>query len=270
MPRPPRASAARPNFFPMPRTAPSADVPVIAHLRTPPADALIESHRHPWGQLIFPLRGGLRIIAGNTSLIAPIFRAAWVPAEMLHEVAALGVAEFYALYLWPEASPLPADRCVVIEASPLMRDLAASLAGDMPVTDRRHGLITSLLLEELRAAPPVSLDLQMPTDRRLRLLCDALMEQPDDDRSLAQWASEVGASERTLARLFSTELGTSFGTWRQQVRLARAVDWIARGVPVASVAARLGYANPAAFSAMFRRALGVSPREFTREGKTKA
>lgn len=269
MPRPPSSPSARPNFFPTPRHAPTREVPVIAHLRTPPVDALIEPHRHAWGQLICPLRGGLRITAGNTTLIAPIFRAAWVPPEMSHEVAVLGHAEFFALYILPDAAPLPADRCVVIEVSPLLRDLAAALAGELSLADPRHALVTSLLIEEVRAAPAVSLDLGMPQDRRLKPLCDALMDNPADDRSLAQWAEAVGASERTLARLFQTELGTSFGAWRQQVRLARAVDWIARGVPVSHVAARLGYANPAAFSAMFRRALGVSPREFSRDGAGK-
>ncbi|WP_281718369.1 helix-turn-helix transcriptional regulator [Pandoraea apista] len=268
MPRSAPALVTRPNFFPVPRTAPSREVPVVAHLRTPPPDALIETHSHAWGQVICLQRGGLRVRAGDTSLIAPVFRAAWVPAGMSHEVTVLGEAQFYAVYLWPDVSPLPPDRCLVLGASPLLRDLAAALAGGIAADDRRHALVMDLLLEELRAAPPASLDLRMPDDRRLRQLCEALMERPEDDRSLSQWAEEVGASERTLARLFGTALGTSFGAWRQQVRLARAVDWISRGVPVAAVATRLGYANPAAFSAMFRRALGVSPREFTRDERS--
>lgn len=259
----------RPSYVPMPRTAPSVERPVVAHLRTPPPDARIEPHRHEWGQLICPQRGGLRIVAGEASLVAPVFRAAWIPAGTWHEVAVLGEAQFYAVYMLPEVSPLPENRCLVLEVSPLLRDLTAALASGMPVSDPRHELATSLLLEELRVAPPASLDLKRPDDRRLRHLCDRLMEHPDDDRSLAQWADEVGASERTLARLFNTELGTSFGAWRQQVRLARAVEWMVRGVPVATVAERLGYATPAAFAAMFRRALGVSPREFTREERAK-
>ncbi len=270
MPRPAIAPASRPNFVPLPRTAPSVGTPVVAHLRTPPPDAHIEPHRHEWGQLICPLRGGLRITAGDTSLIVPVFRAAWVPPGMSHEVAVLGEAQFYAVYMLAEVSPLPSDRAQVLEVSPLLRDLAAALAGGMSVDDRRHGLAMSLLLEELRAAPSASLDLRVPDDRRLRQVCEALMEQPDDDRSLAQWAEEVGASERTLARLFSSALGASFGAWRQQVRVARAVDWLSRGVPIATVAMRLGYANPAAFSAMFRRAFGVSPRDFTRTGRSRS
>ncbi len=45
-------------------------------------------------------------------------------------------------------------------------------------------------------------------------------------------------------------------------RLARAVDLMARGRPLAEVAEEVGYAAPAAFSTMFKRALGVAPSRF--------
>jgi AraC-like DNA-binding protein len=41
--------------------------------------------------------------------------------------------------------------------------------------------------------------------------------------------------------------------------LARAIDLIGRGVPLANVAADLGYATPAAFSSMFKSAMGYPP-----------
>ena len=91
------------------------------------------------------------------------------------------------------------------------------------------------------------------------------MADPASPRGLADWADRVGASERTLARLFQSELKMSFGAWRQQLRVARALDLIGRGRPYGQVAAELGYASAAAFSAMFKRALGVSPSRFMAE-----
>ncbi len=38
------------------------------------------------------------------------------------------------------------------------------------------------------------------------------------------------------------------------------------GMPVTAVALDLGYASPGAFSAMFRRALGIAHRAFTARG----
>jgi AraC-like DNA-binding protein len=65
-----------------------------------------------------------------------------------------------------------------------------------------------------------------------------------------------------VARLFRSELGTSFGQWRQQALLARAVTLAARGRPMGHIAAELGSASPSAFSAMVRRAVGAPPRRF--------
>ena len=61
-----------------------------------------------------------------------------------------------------------------------------------------------------------------------------------------------------------SELGTSFVQWRQQVLLARAVPMAARKLPMASIAAELGYASPSAFSAMVRRSVGAPPSRFLR------
>ena len=41
-----------------------------------------------------------------------------------------------------------------------------------------------------------------------------------------------------------------------------ALGWIAEGRPILEVAMELGYESPSAFSAMFRRELGVSPSSF--------
>ena len=63
-----------------------------------------------------------------------------------------------------------------------------------------------------------------------------------------------------MARLFRSELGTSFVQWRQQVLLARALSLAARKQPMASSSAELGYAS--AFSAMVKRSVGAPPSRF--------
>ena len=80
--------------------------------------------------------------------------------------------------------------------------------------------------------------------------------------TLADWAVGIGASERTVARLFRTGLGTSFQQWRQQAVLAHALPLLARGTPVSHVAALSGYASDSAFSAMFKAAMGQPPSQF--------
>ncbi len=93
------------------------------------------------------------------------------------------------------------------------------------------------------------------------------MRAPTQHPTLADWAEDIGASERTLARLFRTELGTSYQRWRQQVLLAHALPMLARGQPVGHVAAACGYASDSAFTAMFRTAMGQAPSQFAARAK---
>jgi AraC-like DNA-binding protein len=61
-------------------------------------------------------------------------------------------------------------------------------------------------------------------------------------------------------------LGVSFSQWRQQAILARAIPLLSQGRPLSHVAQELGYQSQSAFSAMFRRAFGESPRAFIERG----
>lgn len=259
------------SFDAVPRRAPTAELPMTVNLRCPPADVYVPPHRHDWAQLAYPLRGGIRISAAGMTWLVPALRAVWIPPHIEHDLLMLGEVEFRTVYIAPEVAPLPLDACSVIEVSDLMRALFEALSeadGEGQDASLRQRQVTALLLTEIRRAPPLSLGLPMPQDRRLQALCQALIDDPASALSLAEWAARVGASERTLARLFVSELKLSFGAWRQQLRLARALDLIGRGRPCGEVAAELGYASQAAFSAMFKRAFGVPPGRFMQERST--
>jgi AraC-like DNA-binding protein len=108
----------------------------------------------------------------------------------------------------------------------------------------------------------VRLGVDLPADKRLRALCEAVLDDPTRHATLEGWARDTGASARTVARLFRQQLGTTFVQWRHQVLLARALAMAARKLPMATIAAELGYASPSAFSAMVRRSVGTPPSRF--------
>lgn len=252
-------------FDPVPRRAPTLDEPLTVNLRQPPPDVHVPLHSHDWAQLAYPLRGAIRVSAAGMSWLTPAFRAVWIPPGIEHEVLMLGQVELRTVYVAREVAPLSLAACTVIEVSDLMRSLIEALSQvgrETPDDAQRRDQMIRLLLTEMRLAPTLSLGLPLPRDRRLQALCYALMEEPASLLVLGEWAIRVGASERTLARLFRDELQMSFGAWRQQLRLAGALDMIGRGRPLGEVAAELGYASQAAFSAMFKRAFGVPPGRF--------
>ena len=122
------------------------------------------------------------------------------------------------------------------------------------------------MLDEIHRAPSLTLGVPMPHpdkgDKRLRALCQAVLQHPADRATLAHGARSVGASERTAARLFREELGTSYPHWRRQVVLAQALPLLAQGQSVGQVAAACGYASESAFGAMVKAQLGQSPSAF--------
>ena len=248
------------------------------------ADTRVVPHSHPWGQVALSATGVVRVTSPDASYIVPPSRAVWVPPGVEHAVTVIEDAELLTLYLHqtgrrcgPERSAGASEgwrQCRVLEVSPLLLALALELDAhpDGAAAPRardalvRESRIAGLLLDELRRAAPVRLGVDLPREKRLRRLCAAVIEDPSRHPTLAAWAADTGASARTMTRLFRSELGTSFVRWRQQVLLARAVPLAARKVPMASIAAELGYASPSAFAAMVRRSVGATPSRFLRAG----
>ncbi len=257
--------------------APSPHRPLRAKVRRLAAATHIVPHHHPWAQVAMSHTGVIRMSAGSSTYIVPPSRAVWIPPDVEHVVTVLEDAEIRTLYVHPSArflsgtqhSPFTAwPACRVLEVSPLLRELVPHLdarPGEHDA-DERERCIAALVLDELRRAAPVRLGIDLPSDPRLRRLCEALLDHPTRWTTLEEGSAHIGASARTVARLFRSELGTSFGQWRQQVLLAHALAMAAGRRPMASIAAELGYASPSAFSAMVRRTVGQPPSRFFAAG----
>jgi AraC-like DNA-binding protein len=251
--------------------APSVARPLRVVARDLEADELLRAHQHPWGQVTYALNGAVQVNANHQTWFVPPLRAIWIPPLMVHEVRTLERAQLRAIYVDSSLAPIAGEDCVVLEVSELMRELVRALTNielnDDPHQVEREMHLSACLLDELAYAAPLPLNVPMPRDSRLRSLCEILIADPASNQSLADLSKQVGASERTLARLFQTEMQMSFGLWRQQMRLARAAPLMARGLPLSAVAAELGYASQSAFSAMFKRTFGQSPTTFFKSSK---
>lgn len=245
----------------LPGMAPTATRPLRMVARDLDASELLAAHNHAWGQVTYALEGIVRVTVGNSTWIVPPLRAIWIPPNAIHEVVTLEKAHLRALYVYARAAPFQNDECVVVDVSPLMRELIVALL-HAEAAGRRESLLSELILDELSNSATLPMRVALPKDKRLKVLCETLIADPASPLTLENWAQRVGASERTLARLFEQDLGLTFGQWRQQMRLAHAAPLIARGLPLSRVAAELGYASQSAFSAMFKKTFGQSPSAF--------
>lgn len=238
--------------------------PLIAGAAEVAEAHLIAPHHHPRGQLLYAESGVMQVHVGRATWRIASRCGVWVPSDMPHQVTATAGVSYRSLYVNPALSQgLPACG-TVFEIEPLTRELICEAAtfGAVYRPDSAEARLLAVLQDRLRKLSSAKISLRMPRDVRAKRVCQALLDQPADDRSLAAWGLLVGASSRTLARLFLRETGMTFGAWVQTMRLTLALERLAQGASVTHVALDLGYATPSAFSAMFRRRLGTSPSRY--------
>lgn len=258
---------------------PTRERPVRAKHRELVADTQVRPHSHPWAQVAISTTGVLRLTVPHGAYIVPPSRALWIPPGVEHAVTMVESADLRTLYFYQPpgrcgpavecAHEAPWRQCRVLEVSDLLRALVREMPSEpddgtplAPASLQREHHLSALILEELRRASSVRLGVDLPHDKRLRHLCEAVIADPTRHETLADWARDTGASPRTVARLFRQELSCTFTQWRQQVILARAVALAAGRRPINQIAAELGYNSPSAFSAMVRRAVGLAPGQF--------
>lgn len=237
-----------------------------------PRGLRIDPHAHDWAQVLYAVSGVMWVETGREALVVPPQRAVWLPPGTQHGITMMSAVEMRNVYLHARYIGHLSRECDVFEVNGLLRELIATLAEHGAERDDAW-LQTAyrLTVMELAHARRHGRRIPLPggADRRLALLCDAVIAEPSLDVSFEQHAASVGASSRTLSRLFRRELGIGFAEWRRQVQLAVAVSRLAEGQPVSRVARSLGYL-PSSFSDMFRRELGASPTGFNSTDTLKA
>lgn len=228
-------------------------------------------HSHERDQLMMSVAGVGLCEADGAVWLVPPQAAIFVPAGVEHRVAVAGKIEGYAVFIVADENRALPRRTCTITASPLLRELIIRSA-QFTVTSSPGGVesrVMALLLDEVEAAPTGGLHLPMPSDPRLRAIFQSMMTSPADRGNMQSWSKRAGLSERSFARMIAAQTGMSFGRWRQRLNIILALQWMATGTTVESVAFDLGYENVGSFITMFRKAMGASPARYVAEHASK-
>jgi AraC-like DNA-binding protein len=221
-------------------------------------------HSHPFAQLVHAANGVMRVVTAGGTWVVPPQRAVWIPTAVEHDVHMVTRVEMRTVYVVDgQLAETPQQSCVV-PVSALLRELileALRLPRPYPLGGPEERLFR-VLLDAISFHDVVPLHLPMPTDPALLAIARSLQQDPSDSRTLAAWAKAHATSARTLARAFRRETGLSFGAWRAQLRLMRALELLAQRRSVTDVALDLGYGSTSAFINRFRRHLGTTPARY--------
>ena len=219
----------------------------------------IEPHIHAAHQIVHARDGIMRVFSTGGVWVVPPGRALWVPANTEHSILCISAVSMRTVYLRGQHATFSRE-CVVWNVSSLLRELIIRVAGGDCRGQDEH--LLALLISEISSIDTVPVHLPQPEDRKLNAMTDALLAHPDDSRTLESWAAKLGMSPRNLIRRFKKQTGLTFRQWRQQVRLLAALERLAEGQAVTSVALDVGYESPSAFVAMFRDTFGVPPGKY--------
>ncbi len=240
--------------------------PIIALGSRYPDGHTVAPHRHRRGQLISGVSGVVVVATPQGTWVMPPQRGMWIPPGTVHDVRMIGSVTIQSLYVEPEtASDMP-KLCQVVGIPPFMRSLMTE-ALELPVDydpASRAGAVMALIQHELRQLPVLPLSLPYPMHDALAERCRGFLRSPSIHDTIEAWSEVLGMSRRAFTRLFRRETGLSFVNWRQQACLVAALPRLVAGETVTAIALDLGYDNPAAFTTMFKRVLGASPRTYLR------
>jgi AraC-like DNA-binding protein len=216
-------------------------------------------------QIVYVLAGVMTVAIRTAGYVLPPHRAIWLPPGMRHAVCCRGPVTFNRLYVDPDMPGQP-DEARVFDVSLLVRALIQEVLGFANAADGadREDHIVRLLIAEIARAAESPLSAPMPRDRRLKGICDVIIEDPADQRDLDALARDAGMGRRTFTRTFRAETGMAFAVWRQQIRLMAALSMLGEGRPITAIAYEVGYESPSSFTAMFHRVLGVPPSHYGR------
>ncbi len=245
-------------------TAAGRNMPVTALSADYEPEVAVASHRLLVSQLIYVAQGLTVVTADDALWVVPTTRALWIPAGVKHGFRTVNHVAMHTLYIRTASARGLPKRCFVAAVSGLLRELILEADSiELPYeAQSRAGRLMHLITDEIGGLSALPLKLPLPKDRRLRIIGKAINRHPDDSTSVDKWAGMLKIDTRTLQRAFIRETGLTLGQWRQQARLLRAFELLAKGESIFDTSLAVGYGSPSAFSTMFLRQLGKPPSEF--------
>ncbi|MGF1754674.1 helix-turn-helix transcriptional regulator [Vibrio makurazakiensis] len=220
-------------------------------------------HQHIKAQLLYAPQGCMTVMLDEVKCVLPPTRAMWIPSGTNHCITMTNVVEYRSLHFDVEVTRNVEPRMRIVEVNPLLQALIERMAfWPWDKNESETVNTTALFLEEFEHAPEYHLALPYPTDRRLTAWVKQLSQQTTNAPSLHRLSEQVGASSKTISRIFTKETGMSYQAWRQQWRLLKAIELLSSSYQVNDVAYQLEFSSDSAFIAFFKQQTGKTPLQF--------
>jgi len=245
----------------------NADKQLITKATTMVAGYIDDVHTHPWHQIIFPLKGLLQSSIDDKCLILPHNGMLYIPANTIHKSIAVTETQFLAIYLNPDKFVQYVETHKYCLVNAFIKELILLLFEKETVSQPESNIthLLTVLRDQIGASDRYELPLLIPKDKRLLAIFSQIRQQPDLPFTLKQWATKVGASERTLSRICAREFSQSFSLWRQNLRLVLSLQLLATNKSIQEIALDLGYSSDSAYIYAFKQVFNQTPSKYRNE-----
>ncbi len=201
-----------------------------------------------------PLTAGRLVHIGRGQIHAAGCGSAGAELICLHYSASIAGLPLQALVPLEPACAHPPDGPLFSRLHAMCRWHAR---GGALASSALNGLMAEILADLLPAQ--VAPTTPAPGLHRLLPALTAMQDQLHLAPRMDALAAACGWSAAQFRRSFRACLGLSPHEHLQRLRLDAARRWLRAGLPVAAVAARIGYREPATFSRIFKAATGSTP-----------
>ncbi|MET0863214.1 MAG: AraC family transcriptional regulator [Nakamurella sp.] len=218
------------------------------------------THWHTFGQFIYAAVGYCTVVVGERTLVIDPSVGAWIPAGVPHS------ARFSRDFV-PIVFALDGGLAGHTDVTPL--SISAEIRAELLLwhrepDDDKCALFAAALLGRLRPAEQRPLPLIAPCGSLTAPVAESLRAQPNDARTLDEWARLLHTSSASIRRAFRAETGMPFSQWRTMLRLNASLPYLRGGLPVSVVANRVGFESSNGYAMAFRRHFACRPTEFAR------
>jgi AraC-like DNA-binding protein len=209
--------------------------------------------QHSFAIAIVMLRGGVVIEYEGSAWITQAGHCVVMPPGRRLSIAASRHSEMRLI----ETDHFEDVSVRMVQVTPLLHALAQH---DSVAANARQ--MRALFLAEIDRSDLVQPAVRLPHDLRARWIAQAILDDPSELRSLADFAALSGTARRTLLRLFTAQSGLSFRQFRQHVRIYSSLEMLAGSETVQEIAFAIGYESSAAFICAFRKIMGQPPGQY--------
>ncbi|BAU94899.1 AraC family transcriptional regulator [Corynebacterium suranareeae] len=226
---------------------------------------VVTDRLHPESHILFwQYRGTSTISLNDDPKVLRADEALWVPAGFRHSLYVNSNSLLLRIFFPKSHVNINAELTSshILHVNAELSDLLMSMVqSDSSLIHDRGALdqyVVDRIVEHMNSP-------MWPQSAASRQIAEFLNENPGDLRTLEQLARFVHTSPRTIEREFCNETGLTFQEWRMHCRISEAKRLIKLGLPVDSVAFRVGYSTASSFGRAFKRQTGVTPSSYAEQ-----